>query len=62
MNDDYLINISMTKHEHDNKTEPYFWSILKYYDSWCNVGCGWAKTPEDAFFEASKYFKSYIES
>lgn len=50
------IEVLMTPHAHDNPDCPYFWCILEWdgdSKSWGNVGCGWAKTPDDAWEEAN---------
>lgn len=43
----------MTPHLWDNKEEPYFWVI---FEGDANAGCGWSKSPDEAWEDAKKYF------
>lgn len=55
--DEYKIEVTMNPHEWDNKEDPYFWCILGWHsDAWCNEGCGWSITPEQAWKDANEYF------
>jgi uncharacterized protein (DUF736 family) len=54
MNNEISINIIMTPHTWDNANNPYFWCIFKNNG---NIGCGWSKTPKDAWEDANKYYK-----
>lgn len=57
------IDVSLVPHTWDNPKNPYFWCILKWSrnngGAWVNDGCGWAKTPEEAFTAAFKYYNEY---
>ena len=56
---EYMIEIIMTPHYHDNLQKPYFWCILENCENEkSNRGSGWAATPEDSFKEALSYYKS----
>jgi len=59
---DYKIEIGLTPHFHNNKNFPYYWTIFCFYDTWCNEGTGWAKTPTEAWNAAMKYYKDFKES
>jgi len=45
---DYKIEVGLSPHFHNNKNSPYYWTIFCFYDTWCNEGTGWAKTPTEA--------------
>lgn len=49
MESEYAIKISLTKHEHDNLQNPYYWSLLKYDTSWCQISFGWGNSPQECF-------------
>jgi len=55
----YKIEIGVTPHYHDNKLQPYHWTLFAYYDTWCNEGSGWANTPTEAWNEAYNFFVRY---
>jgi len=58
---EYKIQVIMDPHPWDNEKEPYFWCILGWYtDAWCNRGCGWSVTPEQAWIDANVYYNKYI--
>lgn len=44
---------------------PYFWCIksieLKDESEWCTEKCGWAKTYEEAFKDATQHVDKYLE-
>lgn len=54
---EYSIQVSMTPHPWDCAHAPYFWVI---FCNRCNSGCGWSKTPEDAWKDATAYFNRHI--
>lgn len=56
----YKIEISMNPNYEDNLSHPYFWIIRSIDENndnsgWCTVNAGWAKTPKQAWQEASEY-------
>jgi hypothetical protein len=55
---EYSIKVLLTPHPWDNENEPYFWVI---FEGTCNTGCGWSKTPEEAWAAALTYYKKYIK-
>ena len=58
---EYKIQVIMNPHSWDNAEEPYFWCILGWYtDAWCNRGCGWSITPEQAWIDANVYYNKYV--
>lgn len=65
---EYKIQVLMTPHNRDNPTHPYFWCVLANNgrpqdsgeDGWYNTGCGWAKTPEEAWTTASRAYTRFI--
>lgn len=59
MGQDYKIEVGVTPNYHDNKHQPYYWTLFCYYDVWCNEGFGWAKTPEDAWKEVYGFYTRY---
>jgi len=59
LNQNYKIEVGVTPHTHDNKLQPYYWTIFCFCDAWCNEGHGWAKTPELAWSEAYDFYKRY---
>lgn len=58
--EEYIIEVILTPHYHDNKSEPYFWALL--IDDECgnkyNCGSGWAVSPEEAYKQALDYYKN----
>ena len=58
MKKEYAIKISLTKHNNDDPTAPYYWSLLKFNDSWHQIALGWEKTPQECFHKAKEYYES----
>lgn len=63
---EYQIEVIMTPHYHDNPNAPYFWRIASINtenpdSQWCTSTAGWAKTPEEAFAEAKRFYDKYKE-
>lgn len=56
-NEEYSIQVSMTPHPWDCAHAPYFWVI---FCNRCNSGCGWSRTPEDAWKDATAYFNRHF--
>lgn len=58
--EEYKIEVIMNPHTWDNPKKPYFWCLFKWNtDDWCNEGCGWAKSQEEAFKEAYDFYKRF---
>lgn len=55
--EEYSIQVNITPHPWDCAHAPYFWVI---FCGRCNSGCGWSKTPEDAWKDATAYFNRHI--
>lgn len=57
-NKSYKIEVSLTDTE--NRKKPFYW-ILWGNDNgvWNNTCCGWAATPEQAWSEGVKFYKSF---
>ena len=59
--DEYKIEVIMNPHPWDNAEDPYFWCILGWGNkSWCNNGCGWSVSPEQAWKDANVYYNKMI--
>lgn len=56
MEHEYAVKISLTKHTHDNLENPYYWSLIKYGESWHQVAFGWKKSPEQCLSAALEFF------
>lgn len=54
---EFRVEVSMTPAYHDNKDAPYYWVLLGYAENWSNWGCGWAKTPEEAYQAGISWFE-----
>lgn len=56
---EYVIEVTMEPHYHDNKNKPYFWCLLKIHEDGIrtNDGSRWSETPELAFKEANEFYK-----
>jgi len=61
MNNEYIIEVGLNKHEHDNPKNPFFWSIQKFNTEWCNEKFGWSKTPYEAFSDALDYYNENLK-
>lgn len=59
MNQNYKIEVGVTPHTHDNKNQPFHWTLFAYCEEWCNEGSGWARTPELAWKEAYNFYARY---
>lgn len=46
MKPEYAVKISLTEHNHDNPTAPYYWSLVKYESSWYQIAFGWETSPK----------------
>ena len=61
----YKITVSTDEDKTYYPDKPYFWCILGYYEhdknngSWCNEGCGWSESPDQAFKDAMEYHKRF---
>lgn len=57
MKPEYAVKISLTEHKHDNPRKPYYWSLIKYEESWYQIAFGWEKSIQDCFQAAIEYYR-----
>lgn len=56
----YKIEISLNPYPSSDVKKPFLWLVSSFLkDNWCNDGIGWAKTPEEAWEEAYKFYCHY---
>lgn len=61
MESEFTVKISLTKHEHDNPKCPYYWSLLKWDDSWHQIAFGWEISPTKCFSAAMESYQEIVQ-